>query len=198
LYGFEVGPDIEPTDLAISRDGQEWIRVGKISGGTAAIDIASYVKPGDVFHYVRLTDLKSACSGRWPGADIDAVGAIGSALQISLNAAVLFDFDKSVIKAEARPELHRTAEQIKQYPGARVIIAGHTDSVGSAEHNLKLSQSRAESVRDHLRSAEELKDAAVEIAGYGATRPVASNDSEEGRSRNRRVEIVVIPRRQKE
>ncbi|MDM0117915.1 hypothetical protein QTI66_38155 [Variovorax sp. J22R133] len=87
LYVFEIGPAIEPTNLAISEDGLKWIDIGKVSGGTAAIDIAKYVRPGAVFHYVQLTDLKSDCGGDWPGADIDAVGAIGSALQISLDAS---------------------------------------------------------------------------------------------------------------
>ena len=77
LYVFEVGPAIEPTKLEISRDGKTWIDVGKISGGTADVDIAKHVKAGESFTYVRLTDLKEDCGGEWPGADIDAVGAFG-------------------------------------------------------------------------------------------------------------------------
>src|SRR5205809_666968 len=88
LFVFEVGPAVEPTKLEISRDGATWIDVGKISGGTAEIDIAKFVAPGDSFTYLRLTDLKEDCGGRWPGADIDAVGAIGGALHISLQSSV--------------------------------------------------------------------------------------------------------------
>jgi choice-of-anchor C domain-containing protein len=77
LYVFEVGPAVEPTKLSISQDGAGWITVGNISGGTAAIDIAPFVRPGAQFHYIRLTDLQSDCGGSWPGADIDAVGLIG-------------------------------------------------------------------------------------------------------------------------
>jgi OOP family OmpA-OmpF porin len=61
------------------------------------IDISPFVKPGDTFHYVRLTDLKTNCGESWPGADIDAVGAVGSAIQISLKSSVLFDFEKSTL-----------------------------------------------------------------------------------------------------
>ena len=106
LYVFEIGPDVESTDLSISQDGINWIKIGKIAGGTAHIDIKNYITPGGVFHYVRLTDLQSACQGGYPGADIDAVGAIGSAVRITLKASVLFDFDQYTLKPEAQKELH--------------------------------------------------------------------------------------------
>ena len=77
LHVFEVGPAVEPTQLEISKDGVNWINIGKIAGGKASVDIHPYVSPGDQFRYVRLTDLKTACGGDYPGADIDAVGAIG-------------------------------------------------------------------------------------------------------------------------
>lgn len=77
LYVFEVGPAVESTRLEISYDGVDWVNVGSISGGKASVDISAYVKPSDKFRFVRLTDLKSGCGGDWPGADIDAVAAIG-------------------------------------------------------------------------------------------------------------------------
>jgi OOP family OmpA-OmpF porin len=88
LYLFEIGPDVEPTEVSISKDGISWIGIGKVSGGTAEIDISKYAKPGEIFQYVRLTDLKSACGGGYPGADIDAIGAIGSSVQITLKSSV--------------------------------------------------------------------------------------------------------------
>ena len=78
LYVFEIGGDVEPSRLWISKDGQTWIDIGRIRGATAAIDIKNFVQPGDRFRYVRLTDLKSHCARIWGGADIDAVGAIGT------------------------------------------------------------------------------------------------------------------------
>src|ERR1041385_104032 len=68
LWVFEVGPSVEPTNVAISRDDREWIEIGKIAGGTAGIDIGPFVKPSESFHYVRLTDLKKDCGGRRPRA----------------------------------------------------------------------------------------------------------------------------------
>lgn len=193
LYVFEIGPDVEPTELAISKDGEDWVEIGKIAGGTAEIDIAQMIDPGECFQYIRLTDLQSACGGAYPGADIDAVGAIGSAVQITLKTSVLFDFDRYTLKTEAQEELNAVAERIFQYPDARVIIEGHTDNIGSTTYNQTLSKNRAGSVRDYLLSIENLKGLNVEIIGHGMSRPISSNDTEEGREKNRRVEIIIIP-----
>ena len=193
LHVFEIGPAIEPTSLAISEDGTSWIEIGSIAGGHADVDIQPFIKPGQLFHFVRLTDLKSSCGGTWPGADIDAVGAIGSVLQFSLSSAVLFDFNKFALKPEAESELTRIVEEIKKYPGSTIIVAGHTDSVGSVEKNQVLSENRAAAVRDFLKSTG-LGDFTFEVRGYGENRPVATNETEEGRAKNRRVEIVVLPR----
>jgi len=58
LYVFEVGPQVEPTGVAISEDGKAWIEIGKVEGGQASVDIHPFVRPGQAFHFVRLTDLK--------------------------------------------------------------------------------------------------------------------------------------------
>lgn len=78
LYVFEIGGDVEGTRLWISQAGEEWIDIGAIAGATATVDIAGKAAPGTEYALVRLTDLERACRGNWPGADIDAVGAIGS------------------------------------------------------------------------------------------------------------------------
>jgi len=193
LYVFEIGPQVEPTNLAVSEDGAQWIEIGAISGGTAYVDIGPFVKKGQLFHFVRLTDLKSACGGSWPGADIDAVGAIGSVLQFSLSSAVLFDFNKFDLKDDAREELARIARELAKHPGATIAVEGHTDAVGAADKNQVLSLNRAQAVRDFL-AAQGLQDRDFDIRGYGESRPVAPNDTEEGRAKNRRVVIIVVPR----
>ncbi len=194
LYVFEVGPAIEPTHLAISQDGMTWVDVGDIRGGTAAVDISKAVKPGDSFRFVRITDLKRACGGPYPGADVDAIGAIGSTLRLSFDASVLFDFDRFALKPEAQAALTEAATRIASYAGASVTVEGHTDDVGAAAYNAKLSQARAESVRVFLLSRPELKGRTIAATGLGATRPVTSNATEEGRQQNRRVEIIVTPK----
>lgn len=77
LHVFEIGPAVESTRLEISIDGVNWVNIGRVSGGKASVDISGYVNPSDKFRFVRLTDLKTGCNGDWPGADIDAVAAIG-------------------------------------------------------------------------------------------------------------------------
>ncbi len=193
LYVFEIGPDIEPTELSVSADGRNWIRVGKISGGKAEVDLAGQIPPGAVMYYVKLRDLETACGGSWPGADIDAVGAIGSARRFSLQSAVLFDVDRAELKPEARSALEKLVTQITAAGPGTVVIEGHTDSTGTEEHNLDLSQRRAQAVRDYLARQEALKDYRFEVYGYGESRPVASNDTPEGRARNRRVDVMVVP-----
>lgn len=77
LWVFEIGPAVESTDVAISKDGKNWIHVGRVAGATAGLDIGPKVKPGDKFSFVRLMDTGNTV-GAWPGADVDAIGAIGS------------------------------------------------------------------------------------------------------------------------
>jgi outer membrane protein OmpA-like peptidoglycan-associated protein len=193
LYVFEIGPAVEATNLAISADGQNWIEVGAISGGRADMDITSHIEPGAVFHYVRLTDLEGGCSGQWPGADIDAVGAIGAAMQFSLSGAVLFDTGKWELKPAAEGELNRLAGQLAAYSKGKVLIEGHTDNVGSGDANQALSENRAGAVLEYLQGRSELSTFSFTAKGYGESRPTAPNATDEDRARNRRVDMVLVP-----
>jgi OOP family OmpA-OmpF porin len=194
LYVFEIGPDIEPTDLAISEDGVEWIEVGGITGGRADIDIAELTPPGAVFHSVRLTDDGRGCSGAWPGADIDAVGAIGAGRQISLDSSLLFNTGKFDLKPKAETMLAELAAEIAVMQEATVAVEGHTDSVGSTGDNQTLSESRTQSVMSFLKAQNGTSGFEYRTHGYGETRPVATNETDEGRARNRRVDLVVVPK----
>jgi outer membrane protein OmpA-like peptidoglycan-associated protein len=105
---------------------------------------------------------------------------------------VLFDFNKATLKSGAREKLNRLAGILLAYPGQyHIEIEGHTDSVGSDDYNLKLSQERAESVRECLQEAAIAADRIVATRGLGKASPVASNDTATGRQLNRRVELVI-------
>ncbi len=104
---------------------------------------------------------------------------------------IFFDFDKATLKPESEVELREVVRLLLAYPRARVEIQGHTDSVGSAAYNLQLSQRRAEAVRDFLISQGIAADR-LTARGYGHTRPIADNRTEEGRARNRRTELVFL------
>ena len=104
---------------------------------------------------------------------------------------IFFEYAKATLRSESFPELDRITETMKENINLTIEIQGHTDNVGSNESNLKLSQDRAESVRTYLLS-KKLSVNRVTSVGFGETRPVASNDTEEGKAQNRRVEFVIV------
>ena len=192
LYVFEIGPDTEPTAMAVSADGDAWTRVGRISGGKAEIDLAPYVAADAEFRYAKLVDLMSACgSGETPGADIDAVGAIGSAQRIALDGAVLFDTGEYTLRPKAFAAIDDVLGAIGNRAETSVVVAGHTDAVGAESDNETLSRNRAGAVADYLVDAAGFAQDRVTLKAYGESRPVAGNETAAGRARNRRVELTV-------
>jgi len=109
-----------------------------------------------------------------------------------LTLTVNFDFDKSNIRKVDIVKLQEAINFIKKHPGAKVRLEGHTDSMGTDEYNQKLSERRAESVKKYLTKEGAVNKKMISTIGYGKTRPIASNDTEEGRAKNRRVEIVIL------
>lgn len=104
---------------------------------------------------------------------------------------VFFDFDKAELKKESIPDLRRAVQFLKGNPALNIEIGGHTDSLGTDEYNLKLSQARAESVLGFLSGAGIGKER-MKARGYGEAQPVADNATEEGQANNRRVEMRVM------
>ena len=104
---------------------------------------------------------------------------------------VEFDTDRAVVKDKYRGEIKKVADFMKTYPNTTAVIEGHTDNVFTAEYNQKLSQDRADSVRQYLISNFGIKASRLTSVGYGLTRPIASNNTEEGRQKNRRVQAVI-------
>lgn len=104
---------------------------------------------------------------------------------------VNFDFDKATIRPDARPILDAAIDVLRQEPGINVSVQGHTDSVGSKEYNLRLSQRRAEAVTRYL-VAGGIEASRLTPVGYGESDPVATNDTADGRAQNRRVELRVM------
>ncbi len=105
-------------------------------------------------------------------------------------ADILFDFDKAVLRREAELNLAKVAVILQQYPEMHIYVEGHTDNIGTEEYNQKLSEARAKAVYDFLAS-QGVDAGRMETAGYGFSQPVASNETEEGRQKNRRVDLVI-------
>ncbi len=104
---------------------------------------------------------------------------------------VFFDTGKATLRKESYTELNELAEVMKNKETLEIEIAGHTDNVGSDEANLVLSQGRADAVRNYLLS-KGIDSKRVTAKGYGETQPVADNDTDEGRQKNRRTEVRII------
>jgi outer membrane protein OmpA-like peptidoglycan-associated protein len=103
---------------------------------------------------------------------------------------ILFDTGKADIKPESAQAIGEIAKLLKADPGLKLHVVGHTDSVGSVDANLKLSQARAEAVLQALVKEHGIAGARLHAFGNGPFAPVASNDTEEGKAKNRRVELV--------
>lgn len=191
LFILEIGPSIEPVEVYISKNGVEWVAVGKTGGGISRIDISNYVKKTDVFRYVKIIDVKERSDGDWPGADIDAIGAIGSSMNFQLNSSVLFKTGESTL-SDDKTELFKVAEKIKEIKGL-TTIEGYTDNVGTAESNLILSEKRAQSIKKFLTDNCAIPANLIETYAFGENNPVDNNNTEQGRRKNRRVEIIVFP-----
>lgn len=111
--------------------------------------------------------------------------------KVTFAADVFFDFDKAVLKPEARAKLDDLVDKTKSIALEVVIAVGHTDATGPGSYNQKLSVRRAESVKAYLVS-KGIEKNRIYTEGKGETQPIASNKTKEGRAKNRRVEIEVV------
>ena len=103
---------------------------------------------------------------------------------------IYFDFDKSDVKPESDPTLKEISKLLSENPKLKLYIVGHTDNVGDFSYNMKLSQSRAEAVVNALVSKYNVDKSRLTAAGVGPLAPVTTNDTEEGKAKNRRVELI--------
>ena len=110
-----------------------------------------------------------------------------------VGALIHFDFDSAEIRPDSYPLLNEFGKALKGgLTDATIIIAGHTDNIGSKEYNQKLSEERAISVKNYLLTHHEIESKRLVINGLGETEPIASNDTDDGRIKNRRVEFIRI------
>jgi outer membrane protein OmpA-like peptidoglycan-associated protein len=123
-----------------------------------------------------------------PGATVERVGE-GIKLTLGENA-VRFDTNKSTLTTAAKANLDKLVSVFNEYPDTNIEIYGYTDSTGSAEYNLKLSAERASSVKTYL-ATKGISSSRFNTTGLGIADPIATNDTAEGRSQNRRVEFAI-------
>lgn len=132
------------------------------------------------------------CPNTLEGLEVNAVGCVETdKAQSVVLQGVTFEFNSNRLTANARDILIPAADALKGQPDLKVELAGHTDSLGSETYNQQLSQQRADAVRNYLLDLGVAPEQ-LSAEGYGEARPIRSNDTEEGRERNRRVEFNVV------
>ena len=122
-----------------------------------------------------------------PGAVVERVG---EGIQVTFASGLLFDFDSDQVKGDASANLRTLAQSLGKYPDSNLLIAGHTDSVGTDSYNLALSDRRSSAAANFL-ATEGVNRSRIITRGLGETEPITSNDTEAGRQRNRRVEVAI-------
>jgi len=116
--------------------------------------------------------------------------------QIILRLSSLsFPVGRSTIEPKYFGLLAKVTEAFKEYPGSVITVEGHTDSYGGEEANMKLSSERSEAVREYLLASGGIDASRLTAVGYGESKPVSSNDTEEGRRKNRRIDVIIIPQK---
>lgn len=123
-------------------------------------------------------------------AAIGAVRQTENEIAVTLKNDILFDYGKSTLSSQAKETLDKAVELLNKLPNRTLVVEGHTDSSGSDEFNMALSEKRAKAVYDYM-NAQGLNIKSVSYKGYGETRPVADNSTKEGRIANRRVEFRI-------
>ena len=116
----------------------------------------------------------------------------GQAIMLNLPEGVTFDVGSATLKPEFRYTLDKVAGNLTQYPDSLIDVYGHTDSTGSEEFNQSLSERRAQTVAGYL-VTQGVQGSRIRSQGFGETMPVSDNATPEGRARNRRVEIKIVP-----
>ncbi|MDQ3015388.1 MAG: OmpA family protein, partial [Bacteroidota bacterium] len=119
------------------------------------------------------------------------VERVGEGIVITFDSGILFDHDSYALKSTTRENLNELSPTLKKYDDTDLRILGHTDNTGTDDYNQSLSVKRASSVDNYLVS-QGIASSRLSTAGYGETDPIATNETDEGRELNRRVEVVII------
>jgi OOP family OmpA-OmpF porin len=201
VYTFTGPAANEPSGLSVVRnyenaikkvggtilqsDPQRWV-YGKIVQNEQEASVEAYKGNGKI--WLRIVEKKAM-----EQHIVADAAAFGNDIRATGHAAVygiLFDTGKSIIKPESAQAIGEIAKLLKADPTLKIHVVGHTDNVGDVESNIKLSQDRGEAVLQALVRDHGIAAARLRAYGCGPFAPVASNDTEEGRAKNRRVELV--------
>ncbi len=163
--------------VASKKNPAAGIIIGAIVGGAAGAAIGAYMD-------------KQAKDIEKDVKDAEVV-RVEEGIHITFDSGILFGFDKSDLNSDSKESIAKLGRILNEYPDTRLTIQGHTDSKGDDNYNRKLSAQRSDAVRDYL-IANGVTGGRLNTTAYGETSPVASNDTEAGRAKNRRVEVIIV------
>jgi outer membrane protein OmpA-like peptidoglycan-associated protein len=195
MEDFASNPEKEKTRKGTGYGAAAGAVVGLLSAGnnpfkSAMIGAAAgALVGGSVGYYQDKQEAK--LRQQMAGTGVDVVRS-GDNITLDMPGGVTFAFNSADLNAQFYPVLDKVAATLTEFDKTVIEVAGHTDSVGSAAYNQQLSERRANSVAAYLASRGVSKSRMVTI-GAGKDHPIASNDTEEGRAQNRRVEITIVP-----
>lgn len=163
----------------------EYLSLGR-RNTTASVEV-----PAGPNQDIRLTMRYRGRRGRAPRPEPESPQEAEPEPQRFVLEGLLFESGRATIQAESYPRLDRVVEYMTYRPSARIRVAGHTDNVGNPQRNQALSEARAQAVREYLVSHGVDGDR-IEAVGFGDQNPIASNDTEDGRRQNRRIEAIEL------
>jgi len=162
--------------------------VGKATGSTARGAIVGAAVGGAAGAIIghQMDQKAKEIQGKVAGAEVTRVG---EGLVVTFASGLLFDFDSDRLRAESKKNLDNLASSLSDFGDSKLLLVGHTDSQGGDEYNINLSRRRADAVASYLES-QRVSVSRVQTSGRGESEPIASNDTDEGRQANRRVEVA--------
>ena len=187
--------------IFVAQGGEQYITLGNFNiaeqSGYIDYDSVSRLLPG-AYYYIDDVNVKCLNCPPPVADDLNADSAYLTPEQPSFSIGstfvmkdIFFEFDKSTLLQQSYFELRSLISLLETYPDMRIEIRGHTDGKGSDSYNNRLSENRAKAVADYL-IAKGINEKRIQYKGYGKSLPVDTNDTEEGRAKNRRVEFKII------
>ncbi|MCJ0742072.1 OmpA family protein [Pedobacter montanisoli] len=164
--------------------------IGKKAGNTAVGAVIGAAVGGTAGGFIgkRMDKQAAEIKTAIPGADVIREG---EGIIVRFDSGILFDFNKTDLKDEAKKNIQSLAASLNQYPGTDVKVIGHTDNIGTAAVNQSVSEKRAAAVKAYAVS-QGVPSSRLVTEGRGFSDPIADNSTEAGRAANRRVEIVIV------